>query len=126
MADEIQEFDPTMEGENLYQEEIFTDRHVGTIQRLTPVTRDGGPDKSRPVLYIGQTQILTPAGTLPVTFEVEATSLGEAVKNYGDAAKAAVDETVEKLKELRKEVGSSIVIPDAGGALPGGGKIQLP
>ncbi len=126
MADETQEFDPTMEGENLYQEEIFTDRHVGTIQRLTPVTRDGGPDKSRPVLYIGQTQILTPAGTLPVTFEVEATSLGEAVKNYGDAAKAAVDETVEKLKELRKEVGSSIVIPDAGGALPGGGKIQLP
>ncbi len=126
MADEKQEIDPQMNHDNLYEEELFTDRRVGSIQRLTPVTRDGGPDKSRPVLFVGQTQILTPAGTLPVTFEIDANSLGEAAKNFGDAAKTAIDETIEKLNELRREASSSIVLPEAGGGVPGGGKIQMP
>ena len=37
----------------LYLEEIFTDRRVGTIRRLTPVGKDGERDQSRAVLYVG-------------------------------------------------------------------------
>ena len=46
MAEEKREIDLEMTSDNLYSEEIFTDRRVGTIQRLTPVTKDGGPDKT--------------------------------------------------------------------------------
>ena len=31
----------------LYLEEIFTDRRVGTIRRLTPVNKDGARDQAR-------------------------------------------------------------------------------
>lgn len=129
MADELHEVDPSMDSNNLYREEIFTDHRVGTIQRLTPVTRDGGPDKTRPVLYVGQTQIMMPTGPLPISFDIEATSLGDATAKFGEAAKTAVEQTMERLQELRREVASSIVIPEtgSGGLAPGGGgKIKMP
>jgi hypothetical protein len=130
MANESKELDVQMHPEQLYQEEVFTDRSVGTIQRLTPVTRDGGPDHTRPVIYTGQTQILTPMGTLPISFEIKADSLNEAALKFGDGAKAAIEQTMKRLEELRREAASSIVLPGAGasapGGIPGGGKIRIP
>lgn len=136
MATEPRELDIRMQPEQLYHEEVFTDRSVGTIQRLTPITRDGGPDQTRPVIYSGQTQVLTPLGTLPISFDLEARSLGEAAEKFGAAAKAAIEDTMKRLEELRREAASSIVVPGAGngglgglggkGGLPGGGKIRLP
>ena len=55
----------------LYLEEIFTDRRVGTIRRLTPVNKDAR-DPARAVLYVGETQVLTPAGALLIAFEIGA------------------------------------------------------
>jgi len=131
MASEPKTLEIQMHPEQLYQEEVFTDRSVGTIQRLTPVTRDGGPDQTRPVVYTGQTQILTPMGTLPISFEIEAKSLYEAAQKFGDGAKAAIEQTMKRLEELRREAASSIVIPGSGGAagatgIPGVGKIRIP
>ena len=80
MADELGDADIEMDGANLYREETFTDRRVGTLQRLTPVTATGDQDPARTVIYVGQTQVLTPAGALPLTFEVPAATLEEAVK----------------------------------------------
>lgn len=127
--------DAKMDGTSLYREEIYTDRAAGTIRVLVPVTRDGGPDQSRPTLYIGEAQILTNMGPLPISFEIEATSLGAAVQKYGDAAKEGVERAVRELQELRRQASSSIVLPGAGAAAglgggvpPGGlgGKIKLP
>ena len=59
--------DIAMDRNGLYREETFTDRRVGTLQRLTPVTASGADDATRKVLYVGQTQVLTPAGALPLT-----------------------------------------------------------
>jgi len=70
MADELGDADIAMDRTGLYREETFTDRRVGTLQRLTPVTPSGDTDTTRPVLYVGQTQVLTPAGALPLSFEV--------------------------------------------------------
>ncbi len=70
----------------LYLEEVFTDRRVGTIRRLTPVTKDGARDAARPVLYVGETQVLTPAGALPIGFEIGAASLEEAAEKFGQLA----------------------------------------
>ena len=58
---------------SLYLEEIFTDRRVGTIRRLTPVGKDGARDQGRAVLYVGETQVLTPAGALPIASSIRAT-----------------------------------------------------
>ena len=37
-----------MDSSQIYREETFTDRRVGTIRRLTPVTADGAVDAARP------------------------------------------------------------------------------
>ncbi|HEX7271942.1 MAG TPA: hypothetical protein VF420_07315 [Casimicrobiaceae bacterium] len=127
--------DAKMDAASLYREEIYTDRAAGTIRVLVPVTRDGGPDQTRPTLYIGEAQILTNMGPLPISFEIEAANLGQAVQKYGDAAKEGVERAVRELQELRRQASSSIVLPGAGapglpGGLPpgglGGGKIKLP
>lgn len=123
----------------LYLEEIFTDRRIGTIRRMTPVKKDGERDQARPVLYIGETQVMTPAGALPIGFEIGAGSLEEAAEKFGALAKEAIERTVKELQELRRQAASQIVVPQGpvpgisggggglgGGGLGGGGKIQIP
>ena len=123
--------EPKMDATSLYREEIYTDRQVGTIRVLTPVKTDGAPDLARPTLYVGEAQIYTTMGTLPLSFELEAASLAEAVAQYAPAAKDAVERAVRELEEMRRQAASSIVIPRGGaGGMPpggmGGGKIQMP
>jgi hypothetical protein len=121
--------DIKIDPKQLYLEEIFTDRRVGTIRRLTPVGKDGERDQSRAVLYVGETQVLTPAGALPIAFEIGAGSLEEAAEKFGQLAKEAIERTVKELQELRRQAASSIVIPQGGmPPIPGapGGKIQMP
>jgi hypothetical protein len=115
---------------SLYLEEVFTDRRIGTIRRMTPVKKDGQRDGARAILYVGETQVLTPAGALPIGFEIGAGSLEEAAEKFGQLAKEAIERTVKELQEMRRQAASSIVVPQ--GPLPplggagGGGKIQLP
>ena len=115
---------------NLYREEVFTDRTAGTIRRLTPVLLNGDPDPARPVLYSGQTQLLTPGGVLPLGFEMEAKSLEDAINQFPAAVRQALEQAIEEAREMRREASSRIVVPDAGGGLGGmggmgGGKIKL-
>jgi hypothetical protein len=126
MAQEPALPDIQVDKDALYREDIFTDRRAGTIRRLTPVTAAGEPDAARPVLYSGQTQLLTPGGVLPLSFDVEATSLADAVSKFPAAVHAALEQAIEEAREYRREASSRIVVPDVGGgALPGGGKIKL-
>ena len=128
--DQLSTNDIKVDPKSLYLEEIFTDRRVGTIRRLTPVNKDGARDQARPVLYQGETQVLTPAGALPIGFEIGAASLEEAAEKFGTLAKEAIERTVRELQEMRRQAASSIVVPQ--GPLPpmggagGGGKIQIP
>jgi hypothetical protein len=115
-----------LDPDKLYLEEVLTDRRIGTLRRLTPVTRDGAPDATRPVAYVGETQILTPAGSIPIAFEIEAESLGEAAEKFAALAKEAIDRTVRELQELRRQASSSIVVPQGPIGGGGSGKIQLP
>lgn len=117
--------------DELYLEDIFTDQKVGTIRRMTPVNSAGEADSSRKTLFYGQAQMMTPAGPLPLNFELEAENLEEACNAFAGAAKVALENTVEELKEMRRQQASSIVVPgqEPGmggmGPVPGGGKIQL-
>jgi DNA-binding protein YbaB len=70
---------------------------------------------------VGQTQVLTPAGALPLNFEIDASSLDDAVAKFGDLARQALNDTMQRLEEMRREQASSLIVPGAGGA-PGGGQ----
>jgi hypothetical protein len=127
--------DPKMDPESLYREEIVTDRKVGTIRMMTPIKKDGTADSSRAVVYIGEAQLMTSVGTLPINFELEANTLADAVGKFAEGAKEAVERTMKDLQELRRQQASSIVVPQGGmgglggmgpGGLPPGGKIQIP
>jgi hypothetical protein len=125
MANQSADQDISMDAAALYREETFTDRRVGSLQRLTPVDLNGDPDPGRSVLYVGQTQVLTPGGALPLSFEIEADSLEEAIGKFGAHAEAALENTVKRLEELRREAASSIIVPGSGGGPPPGGGIQM-
>jgi hypothetical protein len=124
-----------MDPKSLYREEMITDRKVGTIRVLTPIKSDGSPDSGRDVTYIGEAQLLTSVGTLPINFEIEAKTLDEAVSRFAEVAKDEVERTMKDLQELRRQAASSIVVPQGGmgglgglpgGGMPGSGKIQIP
>jgi hypothetical protein len=125
-----------MDADALYREEIVTDRKIGTIRMLVPVSADGTPDAKRRTLYTGEAQIMTNMGALPVSFDIDADDLADAVAKYGDAARAGIERTMKELQDLRRQASSGLIVPPAGaasaltgggmGGLGGGGKIQLP
>jgi hypothetical protein len=121
--------DANMNPAELYREELFTDQKIGSIRRLTPVTPEGETDTSREVLYSGATQVMTPMGALPINFNLDATTIGEAAEKFGPAAEVAVEQTAKEMEEMRREQASKIVVPgqEGGmggmGGMPGGGII---
>lgn len=127
-----------MDLNQLVREETYTDGRIGSVRALKPVTADGEPDPSRPVSYFGQTQVMTQAGPLPLSFELPGASLAAAIEGFGRAAEQAIQEAVEEIKRLQREQASSIMVPgqgaaglgnlkggSAGAGLPGGGRIKL-
>jgi hypothetical protein len=108
--------------ENLYLEEVFTDLKVATLRRLSPIKPDGSPDPSRPTLFHGQTQLMSQMGPLPVTCEIEASNLDEAMQKFPAAIAEAIERMIEEARELQRQEASRIIVP---GAPPLGGKIKL-
>lgn len=124
-----------MDAADLWKEEVFTDRKVGTIRRLSPVKADGSPDSLRKLMFVGEASLLTPAGSLPLSFEIPAETLEKAVAGYADAVQLAFQDAMAELEEMRRRAATSLVLPPAGagglaglggGLPPGAGKLKLP
>jgi hypothetical protein len=117
---------------SLYREDTYTDRKLGVIRCMTPVTGDGSVDTSRTVLYLGQAEIMTNMGPVPINFEIPANSLGEAVQGFAAAAQQGVERTMQQIQEMRRQQASQLVVAPGNmpglkdGPVPGRGKIQLP
>jgi hypothetical protein len=123
--------DVRLDATSLYREEVFTDRRAGTLRKLTPVTISGADDNTRHILFSGQTQLLTPAGVLPLVFEIEADTLEEALEKFPDGVKGALEQAIDEAREMRREQATRIVVPEVGGGMgpgpsSGGGKIKFP
>ncbi len=112
--------DIRLDSAQLYREDTFTDRRVGTLRRLTPVTADGVDDSARPVQFEGQATLMTQAGALPLNFGIDAATVAEALEKFPEAAKAAIVEMMEEMERMRREQASSILVPGRGGPGPGG------
>jgi hypothetical protein len=105
--------DLKLDEKSLYREEVFTDLRVGSLKQLTPVTKDGSRDMGRPMVYVGETQLMSQVGPLPVQTRIEAESLAAAIDRFPAAIQAAVEAMIEEVKELQRKEMSRIVVPGA-------------
>ena len=76
-------------------QDVYTDRCMGTIRVLTPVTRDGALDAARPVLYLGEARS-SPRWGLPIAFEIEACPRARAAIAPAAAAEVGVERTMRQ------------------------------
>jgi hypothetical protein len=109
--------------QNLHLEEVFSDLTVGSIRRLSPVKQNGEPDKTRPILFVGQAQIYTQQGPMPVQFPIDAKNLQQAMDKFSEAMEEFMAHLVEQAKELQRQEESRLIVP--GGSAPGGSGIIL-
>jgi len=123
MNQEAEAQSPEFNANELYLEETFTDRKVGTIRRLTPVDSAGNPDASRAAEYQGMAQVMTAGGPMPLNFDIPGETLEEACGNFSACAQEAVEDMARKLEEMRREQASQIVVPGQGGPQGGSGII---
>lgn len=97
-----------VEKENLYQEEYFTDMKLATIRRLTPVNQDGTVDKTRSIVFVGQANLMSEAGPIPISTMISAQDLPEAIQNYPQAMNQAMEKIQEEIRKYQQENQSSI------------------
>jgi hypothetical protein len=107
---------------NLYREEIFSDLTVGTIHQMTPVKPNAELDKKRTVIFIGNTQLITQQGPLPVRFPIEAKNLQQAIDKFPESLESFVKKMVEEAKELQRKEESRIIVPGSSSV----GNLKLP
>jgi hypothetical protein len=100
-----------LDGNNLYKEESFTDMKVGAVRVLSPVKPDGSMDESRSPVFIGQTQLMSPNGPLPVSCMIEAASLKEAADKFPDAMAKEVERMISLAQQAQQKEESRIVVP---------------
>lgn len=101
---------------NLYKEKTYTDLKTGSIKQLIPVKADGSKDDSRTPMFMGQTQMMSPSGPLPIQCMIEANTFEEAIEKFPEAVNATVDRIIEEARKLRQEEASRIVVPGQDGA----------
>ena len=96
----------TVDQDGLYREETFTDLKIASIRRLTPVTRDGADDPNRPVMFVGETTLMSARGPLPINCPIEASNLREAVEAFPKAVQDAVEHLMEEAREMQRQEAS--------------------
>ena len=122
VEDPKKEVDFRIDRSNLYREESFTDLKVGTIKCLTPVKADGSEDKTRKKIFVGNTNVMTPQGPIPIQGMIQAKELQQAVKKFPEAMEVAMDRLIEEAKKYQEQQqadDSQIQKPDSRIIIPG-------
>ena len=98
-----QNVDFTIDKDNLYREESFTDLKVGSIRRLVPVKPDGTDDPGRTPIFVGHTQLMSPEGPLPIQSRLSANTIEEAMDIFPGAMKQALGEVIDRIQEMQQQ-----------------------
>ena len=97
--------DLTVDRNNLYREEAFTDIKVAAIRRLTPIKPDGSDDEGRDPIFMAQTQLMSPSGPVLLQSILDAGTLEQAMKIFPKVMQKEMDKVIEKNK---KEQGKDV------------------
>ncbi len=103
--------DVKMDAANFYREEAYTDLKTGGIRKLVPIKLDGTDDLTRPAVFSGHTQVMSPHGPIPIQGGIEATTLEKAVAAFPQAMEDAMNRMVEEAQKMQREQASKIVTP---------------
>lgn len=90
----------------VYRVERYTDNLAGNINRLVPVLDTGERDPRRAESFSGDCILYTNRGPMPITFEIKATSLDEAMDNFAVAIADKLEEI--KSKAVQAQIMSGI------------------
>ncbi len=104
--------DVKMDVANLYREEAYTDLKTGGIRKLVPIQIDGSEDLTRPAVFSGHTQVMSPHGPIPIQGAIEAKSFEEAVAAFPQAMEDAMTKMIEEAQKMQREQASKIVTPN--------------
>ena len=102
-ANSANDIDFTIDKDNLYREESITDLKVASIRKMMPVNPDGTDYTSRSPVFIGNSQLMTPEGPLPLQAKLNATTMDEAMKEFPQAMKQSLNETIEHLRNMQQQ-----------------------
>lgn len=120
---EGQNIDFTVNRDNLYREESVTDLKVASIRKMIPIKPDGSDDPQRSEVFFGSTQLMTPEGPLPLQSELSATTLEEAMNEFPSAMQKALEQTIDRLKQMQQQQGQG---QGQGQPQGGGSRIYTP
>lgn len=98
--------------QNLYKEEMYTDMRTAALRQLTPVKPNGEIDKTRKFVFVGQTNIMSPQGPLPVQFPIDAKNLQEAAEKFPEVMDQFLAKLAEEIKEAQRQEQSRIIVPE--------------
>ena len=101
--DQQQQIDFTVNRNHLYREESFTDIKVAAIRRLIPVKPDGSNDSSRPPIFMGQTQLITPNGPVMLQALLNAQTIEDAMDEFPAAMQAQMDKMIAEAREKQQK-----------------------
>ena len=99
--------------QNLYREEMYTDMRTAALRQLTPVKPNGEIDKTRKFVFVGQTNIMSPQGPLPVQFPIDAKNLQEAAEKFPDVMEQFLAKLAEEIKDAQRQEQSRIIVPES-------------
>ncbi len=97
------QIDFTVEKNNLYREENILDLKSASIRCLSPVKPDGTPDESREMIFVGNTQLMSPQGPVPLHAPLKASTLEEAMDVFPEAMQKAMAEMIENVKRMQEQ-----------------------
>ena len=107
--------------ENLYREESYTDLQAASVRVLLPVKTDGSADPTRAPMFIGDTTLMTQMGPIPVQFPLDADTLQQAFDLFPEGVQQAIQRLSERAREMARDEASRIVVPSKmPGGMPGG------
>jgi hypothetical protein len=99
---------------NLYREVSLTDLKIANIRQLIPVNVDGSDDPSRETIFIGNTQLGTPQGPIPMQAKLEVATIEEAMDKFPQAMELETQKVIENFKRMeaqQKKEKSNIIMP---------------